>query len=177
MSQRKLIARCKKHPGLLSEQLLNKMQDAVGFEGERPETDSASLPASAKAYFLRVLKNDPDLQEAKVPREMQFLGSMLDHLVLGRTGEAADFVTQRLKAVERAAKDKKASEGRLAEGTTQLTAAVMNFLKAKGGSTENLMQNGAASLKVAEQKVERRQAAVRQPKLWKTRSLLYGQLR
>ena len=106
MSQRKLIARCKKHPGLLSEQLLNKMQDAVGFVGERPETDSATLPASAKAYFLRVLKNGPDLQERTVQREMQFLCSMLDHLVLRRTGEAADFVTQRLKAVERAAKNR-----------------------------------------------------------------------
>ena len=83
-----------------------KMQDAVGFEGERPEAEKGSLPASAKAYFLRVLKTDPAFQDTRIQREMHFLCSMLDHLVLGRSSEAADMVTQRLKAVEMAAKDR-----------------------------------------------------------------------
>ena len=78
------------------------MQDAVGFEGLRPKRETEALPASAKAYFLCVIKTDPEMQNTRNLREMHFLGAMLDHLALGKTKIAADLIAQRLKAVEMA---------------------------------------------------------------------------
>ena len=100
-----MISWCEKHAGQAAARMLRKMQNTVGFEGERPEKGTRKLPASGKAYYLRVLKPDPEFENKLVRREMQFLCALLDHLVLGRSSEAADFVTQRLKALMMSAKD------------------------------------------------------------------------
>ncbi|CAK0851598.1 unnamed protein product, partial [Prorocentrum cordatum] len=77
-----------------------KMEDRVGRDGEALAWGADEVPASAKSYYLRVLKQglekDTSLRNL---REMHTVCVALDHLALGRTRTAADVLAQRLKAL------------------------------------------------------------------------------
>ena len=76
------------------------MENQVGRDGER-ENQGNELPASAKAYDLRILKTRSGFQQnARSQREMSTLCVVLDHLAQGRVNQAADIVAARLKAVD-----------------------------------------------------------------------------
>ena len=79
------------------------MEDRVGRDGEAARWAADATPASAKSYFLRVLKAASG--SIRNARELETLCVILDHLALGRFREAADVVAMRMKAVEMAAKD------------------------------------------------------------------------
>ena len=79
------------------------MEDRVGRDGEAHAWDKDSTPASAKSYFLRVMKPSGSQTSIRNIREMHTLAVVLDHLALGRTRAAADVCAQRLKALEMAA--------------------------------------------------------------------------
>ena len=77
------------------------MEDRVGRDGEAKAWDKDSTPASAKSYFLRVMKpNGEKSASIRNVREMHTLAVIMDHLALGRTRAAADVCAQRLKALE-----------------------------------------------------------------------------
>ena len=78
------------------------MEDRVGRDGEAKVWETLAMPAAAKSYYLRVLRPEHHGSKRNV-REMQTLCALLDHLALGRTGQAADIAMQRLKALEVAA--------------------------------------------------------------------------
>ena len=101
-NQTRLVDWAKAHPGWLAAAQLQSMQDKVG-EGEAA-WDVTDTPASAKNYYLRVLKMGAQGSMRNL-REMTTLCTILDHLALGRTRQAADTVAQRLKAVEMACAD------------------------------------------------------------------------
>ena len=68
--------------------------------------DKEAAPASARSYYLRVLLTKYPDMKARNSREMFTLSVLLDHLARGRTRRAADLAAQRLKAIERAMRDK-----------------------------------------------------------------------
>ena len=77
------------------------MEDRVGRDGEAKAWDRMSTPASAKSYYLRVLKPAAEKQNSmRNQREMHTMAVVLDHLALGRRSQAADVCAQRLKALE-----------------------------------------------------------------------------
>ena len=94
----------RRHPGRLAARALQVMEDAVGREVDRAEWKASDMPPAAEAFYLRVLSQDPDAN-VRSQREMQTLCRVLDLLAKGKTGEAADVVAMRLKAVEMASKD------------------------------------------------------------------------
>ena len=102
-NQTRLVDWARTHPGRLAAAQLQSMQDKVG-EGEAA-WDVTDTPASAKSYYLRVLKMGAAQGSMRNLREMTTLCTILDHLALGRTRQAADTVAQRLKAVEMASAD------------------------------------------------------------------------
>ena len=90
-----------RHPGRLATQLLQLMEDTVGRDGEARSWDKDDVPASAKSYFIHVLRPTTEKTSSlRDVREMHTLAVILDHLALGRSGAAADVVAQRLKALE-----------------------------------------------------------------------------
>ena len=91
------------HPGRLAAAQLQSTQDKVG-EGEAA-WDVTDTPASAKSYYLRVLKMGASQGSMRNLREMTTLCTILDHFALGRTRQAADTIAQRFKAVEMACAD------------------------------------------------------------------------
>jgi hypothetical protein len=102
-NQTRLVEWAKSHPGRLAASQLQQMQDRVGDgEGAWSKDDT---PASAKAYYLRVLSTGVAKGSLRNLREMSTLCVVLDHLALGRTRQAADTAAQRLKAVEMACAD------------------------------------------------------------------------
>ena len=68
--------------------------------------DKEAAPASARSYYLRVLLTKYPDMKARNSREMFTLSVLLDHLARGRTRRAADLAAQRMKAIERAMRDK-----------------------------------------------------------------------
>ena len=80
------------------------MEDMVGRDGEAATWDKETAPAAAKSYYLRVLSLGSTAGMRNL-REMATLCTVLDHLALRRTREAADVCMQRLKAVRVAARD------------------------------------------------------------------------
>lgn len=98
-SQARLIQWAHSHPGRLAAAGLQKMENRVGRDGEAGAWDPHSTPASAKSYYLRVLKLDPHHSRRNL-REMHTLAAALDHLALGRNRQASDLLMQRLKALE-----------------------------------------------------------------------------
>ena len=73
----------------------------MGRDGEAKRWDRCDTPASAKSYFLRVLRPATEKKGSlRDVREMHTLSVILDHLALGRSGAAADVAAQRLKALE-----------------------------------------------------------------------------
>ena len=90
-----------RYPGRLAARTLQQMGDCVGRDGEAKSWDKDSVPASAKSYFIRVLKpNTERVSSLRNVREMHAMAVLLDHLALGRTKAAADVAAQRLKALE-----------------------------------------------------------------------------
>ncbi len=79
------------------------MENDVGREGEVKDWGKLDCPPAAKSYYLRVLSQRNAGTGFRNLREMRTLCTLLDHLALGRLAEAADVVTQRLKAVDMAA--------------------------------------------------------------------------
>ena len=75
------------------------MENRVGRDGEAAAWTKDATPASAKSYYLRVLKLEPGGTKRNM-REMHSLATALDHLALGRPRQAADLLMQRLKALE-----------------------------------------------------------------------------
>ena len=77
------------------------MEDRVGRDGEAEAWGKEDTPASAKSYYLRVLKPAMERSHSmRNLREMHTLAVILDHLALGRSGAAADVISQRMKALE-----------------------------------------------------------------------------
>ena len=99
-SQIKLQTWVKKHPGRAAARVLQHMEDLVGRDGEQKDWGPDEAPASAKSYYLRVLQ--PRLAGAGLRnlKEMKTLCTVLDHMALGRSRQAADVVAARLKALE-----------------------------------------------------------------------------
>jgi hypothetical protein len=104
-SQGRLMAWAKRHPGRLTARLLQKMEDAVSRSGENPVWKRMDCPASAKSYFLQVLGPRNASAGPRGLREMSTLSTILDHIALGRNGQAADVASQRLKSLETAIRD------------------------------------------------------------------------
>ena len=102
-NQTRLVDWAKAHPGRLAAAQLQGMQDKVG---EREAAwDVTDTPASAKSYYLRVLKMGVAQGSMRNLRKMTTLCTIQDHFALGRTRQAADTVAQRLRAVEMACAD------------------------------------------------------------------------
>ena len=132
--QTRLVDWAKARPGRLAAAQLQSTQDKVG-EGEAA-WDVTDTPASAKSYYLRVLKMGVAQGSMRNLREMTTLCTILDHLALGRTRQAADTVAQRLKAVEMACADghwERAQHLELAPpDATPLTSKSEEYLVAQG---------------------------------------------
>jgi fructose-specific phosphotransferase system component IIB len=99
------VAHALANPGLLACASLQTMENAVGRDGERPVWGQFDAPPSAKAYYLRVLKHTVPAIPQRSLREMQTICTVLDHLALGRVGEAGDVLAQRMKALELSSSD------------------------------------------------------------------------
>lgn len=97
-TQSKLISWAGKHPGRLMAEALQRMEDRVGRDGEAGSWDPMSMPASAKSYYLRVLR--PDNPSKRNMREIHTLCTAIDHIAQGRKFQAGDVLIQRLKALE-----------------------------------------------------------------------------
>jgi hypothetical protein len=93
----------KRHPGRITCRNLQKMEDAV--QGEGRKWGRRDAPPSAESFYLRHLKPDCPNHAVRNLREMKTLCTVLDHIALGRSGAAADVLTQRLKAVEMATRE------------------------------------------------------------------------
>lgn len=100
------MAWSEEYPGRLAARLLQRMEDRVGRDGEAAMWDKEAAPASARSYYLRVLLTKYPDMKARNSREMFTLSVLLDHLARGRTRRAADLAAQRMKAIERAMRDK-----------------------------------------------------------------------
>ena len=133
-SEPRLVDWAKAHPGRLAAAQLQSMRDSVG-EGAAA-WDVTDTPASAKSYYLRVLKMGVAQGSVRNLREMTTLCAILDHLAFGRTRQAADTVAQRLKAVEMACADghwERAQHLELAPpDATPLTSKSEEYLVAQG---------------------------------------------
>ena len=101
ISQARMIQWAEDHPGLTALQLLRKMKNVVGEDGEKLDKTGAA-PAVAKQFDLRILKHQsgPGGPSVRNQREMTTLCVMLDHLSLGRYRQAADVAAARLKSIE-----------------------------------------------------------------------------
>jgi hypothetical protein len=99
------VAHAIANPGLLACASLQTMENAVGRDGEKPVWSEYDAPPSAKAFYLRVLKHTVPAIPQRSLREMQTICTVLDHLALGRVGEAGDVLAQRMKALELSSSD------------------------------------------------------------------------
>ena len=111
-----LIQWAEEHPGCLARNLLRKMHDIVGEDGEVTKKDCPP-PACAKQYDLRILRHQsgPHGINARHQRELSTLSTVLDHLVKGRNKQAADVVAARLKAVKTANREGHFTNGQFLE--------------------------------------------------------------
>jgi hypothetical protein len=79
------------------------MEDTV--QGERAEWSRTAAPSSGKMYYMRHIKPETSHHQVRNLREMKTICTALDHIAMGRAGQAADVLSQRLKAVELATKE------------------------------------------------------------------------
>lgn len=85
-------------PGVLTSMGVAKMREAiVELEGNW-NTEESSLPPITLKYIRSVIL--PKVSGGAL-REVMTIGSILDLMLMGRIGEAADIGMQRLKAIER----------------------------------------------------------------------------
>eukprot|EP00435_Cladocopium_sp_Y103_P067185 s82_g29.t1 len=103
-SQQRLLAYTNPYPGRLASRMLLKMEQAVARGTVGPQVNQGQrTPPVALNHILTILL--PSLgQKAglRSTRELKTLGTILDQLASGAPSKAADTVTQRIKAVERA---------------------------------------------------------------------------
>ena len=103
-SQQKLLSYTNRYPGRLASRLLQKMETACARGVVGPiNVEPNRTPVVAMNHIITVLL--PSLgQKAGLRsiRELKTLGVILDHLAAGSPSKAADVVSQRIKAVERA---------------------------------------------------------------------------
>ena len=94
------------HPGQTALQLLRKMKNVIGEDGEKVDKSGAA-PAVAKQFDLRILKHQagPNGHNVRNQREMTTLCVALDHLALGRYRQGADVLAARLKSIEAGGRD------------------------------------------------------------------------
>ena len=107
MNQLRLVQYAKKKPGRLASRLLLKMQreGAQGAVGADPSKVGLT-PPSAQHYLITVMM--PRLGTSlnmRTQRELRTLCVALDFLARHRPGHAADLITQRIKALEKATVD------------------------------------------------------------------------
>eukprot|EP00434_Breviolum_minutum_P014220 symbB.v1.2.012539.t1/scaffold819.1/size162441/10 len=106
--QLKLIRYANKFPGRLASRMLVKMELAtVRGVGGPNRKESSLTPPVAMNHLLTVLI--PSLGEKaglRTVRELKTLGVILDHLAVNQFAKAADVVSQRIKALERATHEK-----------------------------------------------------------------------
>jgi hypothetical protein len=105
VSQARLVAWSKAHPGRLASRCMQKMQDRTGREGEQVEWPKGFMPPAATSYYLRVLSLGTSQGSLRTLREMKTLCAVLDLIAHGKVLEAADVLAQRLKALELAAEE------------------------------------------------------------------------
>ena len=103
-SQKKLLAYTNQYPGRLASRMLLKMEHATARGVEGPDRQRGSrTPAVALNHILTILLPNLGVKAGvRSTRELKTLGTILDHLAMGSPSKAADVVTQRIKAVERA---------------------------------------------------------------------------
>lgn len=104
-SQLRLLRYAQRYPGRLASRMLQKMEKAVarGVVELNEDMSKRRTPVVAVNHMQTVLI--PGLgQKAGIrsTRELKTLGTILDHLAAGKASMAADVVTQRIKALERA---------------------------------------------------------------------------
>ena len=93
-----------KHPGKLTTAIVNKMYKAVAVEGEaRPF--GPNLPVISKAYMLRVMKTSYPTMNVRYTTDLRIYSTVLDHILMKRYDEAADVISQQIKATEQALAD------------------------------------------------------------------------
>jgi hypothetical protein len=120
-----MIRWCEDNPGKTARNLLQHMENQVGRDGENVEQGN-TLPASAKAYDLRVLKILPGAKAMfRNHREISTLCVVLDHLAQGRVNQAADTVASRLKAVEQSTRDGNWDDSRYLELLPAMTEGLV----------------------------------------------------
>ena len=97
-----------KHPGRLATRLLQRMEKVCrlgGASGLTGKKESVVRPC-ALAYFLTILT--PSLKDRWTPRtqrELRIWVEVLDRLAESESGQAADIVAQRIKALEQSVQD------------------------------------------------------------------------
>ena len=90
VSQARLVAWSKAHPGRLASQCMQKMQDRTGREGEQVKWPKGVMPPAATAYYLRVLSLGTAQSSLGTLREKKTLCAVLEQIAHGKVLEAAD---------------------------------------------------------------------------------------
>ena len=93
------------YPGLLAQQLLQRMQEMVQSGGEAIHFDRSETPAVATVYFHTVFHPAHRGIGLRNWREARTFCRALDHLARQEIVAAADWLCQRLKALEKAQKE------------------------------------------------------------------------
>jgi hypothetical protein len=125
-SQEDMLEDARENPGLLSCKSLQLMENRVGREGESRVWKPWDAPPSAKSYYLRVLLHTKPPIGTRNLREMSTICTVMDHLAMGRVGEAGDVLTQRLKAIELSSLDGDWDRARHLELVPQDSASLVN---------------------------------------------------
>ena len=106
-SQLGLVQYCQRKPGRLASRMLLRMQiETARDPGEAIKMDEKKTPAAATPYLHAIML--PHLgQKASLRsiRELRTLAMAIDHLAKKQPAHAADVLSQRLKAVERATQE------------------------------------------------------------------------
>eukprot|EP00435_Cladocopium_sp_Y103_P022708 s4183_g5.t1 len=104
--QQRLALYSRKYPGRLASRLLIKMREASARDLVGAHNEDTSTPPLASHFLLTVLI--PALGQRaslRTQRELRTLGKGLDLLAKGETGQCADLLCQRVKALDRAAQE------------------------------------------------------------------------
>lgn len=97
------MAKAKRQPGKLASRMLNKMRALLDHE---PVPSSSRELRPAAVHYVHTVSTAPgSLVGWRGQREMLTLAKMLDLMAEGSYGAAADVAAQRLKAIDKAARD------------------------------------------------------------------------
>ena len=101
--QQKLTRYSQRYPGRLASRLLLKMKEGAARELVGANNEEGSTPPLASHFILTVLLPQLGAKASlRTQRELRTLGKSLDLLARGETGQCADLLGQRIKALERA---------------------------------------------------------------------------